>query len=347
MTVYQSEEIKKFIADILTKVNIDLEKAEIVADSLVKADLEGVSSHGVSRLPIYVKRLRENRINSQPKLKIERSAPAVLMVDGDNGLGQIVACKAFQEGMKIAKENGLAAVAVYNSNHFGCASYYCQLGFEKNLASIITTNSPSGIPPWGGKQAFFGTNPIAFGFPVKEADDVIIDLSSSVVARGKIIQAAKEGKSIPKGWAIDEHGHETTNAKAALKGAVLPAGGVKGYGIALAVEILSALLPGAAYGPFVQNIYQEKDGPAKVGHFFILIDIESFQPWIQFDRVLKKMLNEIKNSPKADGIQNIFYPGERRAASFREKSVSGIELASETVKELVLLATEYKVPFPQ
>lgn len=346
MTIYQSGELKTFVTNVLIKLQVQPVQAAIVADALIKADLEGVPSHGISRLPIYAKRLREGKINADPKLKIERKAPAVLMVDGDNGLGQVVSFEAFQEGINVAKKMGIAAVAVCNSNHFGCASYYCQLGFEKNIGSIITTNSPPGIPPWGGKQAFFGTNPIAFGFPVQGAENVIIDMSSSVAARGKIIQAARTGEPIPEGWAIDEKGQPTTDAAAALKGAVLPAGGVKGYGLALAVEILSAVLTGAAYGPYVQSIYSDEEGPANIGHCFILLDIEAFKPVPHFSQVLKTLLDDVKSSPKADGTDAILYPGERRAAFFRNNLLNGIKLSSETIASLRVLSSEHGVLFP-
>jgi LDH2 family malate/lactate/ureidoglycolate dehydrogenase len=247
--------------------------------------------------------------------------------------------------MALARETGIAAIGIRNSNHFGSAAYYCQLGCKEGLATIVMTNSPPGIPPWGGKEAFFGTNPIAFGFPVNNQPDVIIDMSASVVARGKIISAAKEGTSIPKGWATDQYGEDTDNPKEALLGAVLPSGGVKGYGWALAVEILSGILTRAAYGPNVKSIYDDSHNTANVGHFFLLIDIEKFLPLHEFSEILKTMFFEIKSSPKKQGVESIRYPGERREQSYQEKLESGIQLSDEVKEELQLLADKFKLNF--
>lgn len=346
MTVYDAETLKNFVEKVLVKQNVKKEDAEIAADSLIRADLEGISSHGISRLPIYSKRLKDGRINPTPSIKIQKKGLSILTVDGDNGLGQIVSYHGIKEGIKTAKETGIAAIAIRKSNHFGCASYYCQLACDKNLAAIIMTNSPSGIPPWGGKKAFFGTNPIAFGFPVKNGPDVMIDMSASVVARGKIIEAAKEGKTIPKGWAIDQRGIDTEDPAEALNGAILPSGGVKGYGWALAVEILAGILTGAGYGPYVQNIYNDSGQIANVGHFFILIDIQKFMHLDNFTSLLQKMLFEMKDVPKKEGVQTILYPGERRKQSYLTKLHSGIHLSREVERDLVLLADQLHLEFP-
>lgn len=346
MGVYNAETLMNFIQSVLISHHVKKEEAEIIADSLVRADLEGVGSHGISRLPIYSKRLQEGRINPTPSIKIEKKGSSVLTVDGDNGLGQIVSYQGIKEGITTAKETGIAAIAIRNSNHFGCASYYCQLACDENLAAIITTNSPPGIPPWGGTKAFFGTNPIAFGFPVKNEPDVIIDMSASVVARGKIIGAAKEGTSIPRGWAIDQRGRDTEDPAEALNGAILPSGGVKGYGWALAVEILTGILTGAAYGPHVQSIYNDHHNKSNVGHFFILIDIEKFIPFDHFTSILQNMLVEVKDNPKKEGHQPILYPGERREKSYLSKLISGIDLSQEVEKELIVLANQLHLEFP-
>lgn len=346
LVIYKAEHLKEFIVNVLKSQNVNQEDADVVAESLVRADLEGVSSHGISRLAIYSKRMEDGRINPTPSISIQKKALSVLSVDGDNGLGQAVSYHALKEGIALAKETGIAAIGIRNSNHFGTASYYCQLGCKEGLATIVMTNSPPGIPPWGGKEAFFGTNPIAFGFPVNNQPDCIIDMSASVVARGKIISAAKEGTSIPKGWAIDQNGEDTEDPKAALLGAVLPSGGVKGYGWALAVEILSGILTQAAYGPNVNSIYEDSHEKANVGHFFLLIDIEKFLPLYDFSEMLKTMLSQIKNSPKKEGVDSILYPGERREKSYSERLESGIPLSADVRKELKVLAEKFKLDIP-
>ncbi|MBD1380601.1 Ldh family oxidoreductase [Metabacillus arenae] len=347
MRTYQAKDLKKFCTNILLKMNVPKEDAAVTAEALVQANLEGVDSHGISRLSIYSERVMEGRINPNPRMEIKQKSHSVLVVNGDNGLGQAVAYHSLKKGIKLAKDSGICAIGINNSNHFGTASYYCQLACKENLGMIGFTNSPPGIAPWGGKKAFFGTNPIAFGFPRKDQPPVVIDLSTSIVARGKIILAAKQGEAIPDGWAMDENGEETNDPVKALKGAVLPLGGAKGSALALAVEILTGVLSGAAFGPHIQNIYDDQaDAPANVGHFFILIDIEKFMPYEQFEHYLSMLLDEMKHIATVPGVEEIRYPGERRAREYSIKKEQGIALSSQVEQELSSLANELDVIFP-
>ena len=317
----------------------------MVADSLVRANLEGTDSHGVSRLPVYVRRMGEGRISPNPNVMVERHG-SVLRVDGDNALGQVASYKALKAAIPVAREAGLAGAAVRHSNHFGAAAYYCQLACDEGLALIATTNSPPGIAPWGGREAYLGTNPIAFGFPVKNGPPVIVDMSSSVVARGRIINAAREGVPIPEGWATDEEGLPTTDASAALRGAGLPLGGAKGYALALAVEILSGVLTGASFGPHVNNLYGEGGPPSDVGHCFILIDVSRWLPEEDYEAAVQQLLREIKASPRARGVGEILYPGERRHRTRLENAGEGVALPDAARAELAALAEGHDVPFP-
>jgi LDH2 family malate/lactate/ureidoglycolate dehydrogenase len=347
MQVYNPIDLKAFCQAIFERLGCCPEDAYVASDALIRANLEGVDSHGISRLAIYAKRMKEGRINARPNITITKKGESVLLVDGDNGLGQIVSAKSLKEGIKLAKKTGIVAIAIRKSNHFGTASYFCQMACDQGLAAMAFTNSPPGIPPWGGREAFFGTNPIAFGFPSGTDTPVIVDMSTSVVARGKIILAAKQGQSIPLGWAIDSRGNDTNNPHEALQGAVLPIGGAKGYALALAVEILTGILTGAAFGPHVQNIYNEQGDYANVGHFFLLFDIEKFMPLDSFTRVMELFLEEVKSVPKAEGVKEILYPGERRKREYQKKLIEGISLSREVEKELNQLGKEWDIPFPQ
>lgn len=347
MNTFNESDLKLFCNRVLEGMGMNKENSDIVADSLIRANLEGVDSHGISRLPIYSKRFTDKRINLNPDISMEESTPSVLLVDGDNGLGHVVTYHSILKGMDMAKQSGISAIAIKNSNHFGTASYYCQLACEQNLACIGFTNSPSGIAPWGGKSAFFGTNPIAFGFPTGNDQPVIIDLSTSIVARGKIILAAKQGKDIPDGWAIDEKGHPTNDPEEALRGAVLPLGGAKGSALALAVEILTGILSGAAFGPHVKNLYDENEtGQANVGHFFILMDIEKFMNINIFFESIQNLLEEMKDLPKVPGTNEIRYPGERRNREREQRLSEGIQLSPSVEEELIELGIKYNVKFP-
>lgn len=342
---YHPGELTRFCADVLAHLGVPEDDARGAADSLVRANLEGTDSHGVSRLPIYARRLREGRISARPDIRTERDG-AVLRVDGDNGLGQVVSCRALEGAIPVAKEAGIAGVAVRHSNHFGTAAYYCRMACREGVAMIATTNSPPGIAPWGGRRAYLGTNPLAFGYPRREEPHVVVDLSSSVVARGNIILAAREGCEIPGDWAMNAEGRPTTDAVAALEGAMLPLGGAKGYALAMAVEILSGVLTGAAFGPHVNNLYRDDEPPADVGHNFILIDIARWMPCEQYHERMEQFLEEIKEVPLAEGAEEILYPGERRHRTYLRKSKEGITLPVTARDELAQLAREYGVPFP-
>ncbi|MBM7554468.1 Ldh family oxidoreductase [Thalassobacillus pellis] len=348
MSTFHVKDLRTFSTEVLAALGVKSEEAETVSDALLRANLEGVDSHGLSRLVVYSNRLKDDRINPAPNIRFEQRGASVLTVDGDNGLGHVVSSKAVEKGMELAIESGMAGISIKNSNHFGTASYYCQMACEKNLAAIAFTNSPPGIAPWGGRQAFFGTNPIAFGFPNGSKPPVIIDLSTSVVARGKIILADKQGESIPDGWALDEEGQVTNDPGKALTGSVLPLGGAKGFALALAVEILSGVLSGAAFGPNVNSIYQEASKtPANVGHFFILMDIEKFMPHETFQQSMEQLIHQMKETPKAPGFEEIRYPGERRTKEFERRLEDGIPLTQSVQDELKSLGEAVNIPFPQ
>ncbi|MCM3568540.1 Ldh family oxidoreductase [Neobacillus mesonae] len=348
MRTFSTSDLQEFCKQVLVNAGMNLEDALVASDSIVKANLEGVDSHGISRLPIYVRRFRDGRININPNVQLVQKTASVLLADGDNGLGHVVSHRAIVKGIEMAKQSGMCAIGVKNSNHFGTAAYFCQLASEQNLACIAFTNSPPGIAPWGGKNAFFGTNPIAFGFPTGNDQPVIIDLSTSIVARGKIILAAKQGQSIPDGWAIDENGEPTNDPKEALKGSVLPLGGAKGSALALAVEILTGILSGAAFGPHVHNLYDDNETkPANVGHFFILMDIEKFMHLPVFFASIENLLQEMKDVPLAPGNNEIRYPGERRKREREKRLSEGISLSSSVEDELINIGKDFHVLFPE
>lgn len=342
MPLFPHQDLFHFCRNLLQGAGAPAEDAAVVADVLVDTSLEGIDTHGVSRLPIYLTRIQNGRINARPDIKVDRTAPALAGVDGDNGLGQLVAVRSMQVAISLAREAGVGAVATRHSNHYGASSYYCKMASSSGMAGMAFTNTPSGIPPWGGKQAYFGTNPIAFAFPGKE-QPVVVDMSSSTVARGNIILAAKEGKPIPEGWAIDSQGRPTTDARAALDGAVLPMAGPKGYAMALAVEILSGVLSGSAYGPRVGWIYDDSTEPVNIGHFFLAIDIEKLMPAADFLYRMEHMVQEIKASPKAEGVKEIFIPGERRINAANRRKREGIPVQDQLLAELNQLAREFGV----
>lgn len=342
---YSEIELKRFSTEIFEKIGLENKDAQFFSDTLVQANLEGIDSHGISKLPIYYKRILEGRIKAKPSIKINRTAPGIILVDGDNGPGPVVAKHAIDAAMEIVTETGVVSVGVNRSNHFGTASTYCRLACEKNLISIVCTNAPPGIAPWGAKKPYFGTNPIAFGFPNGTDHPVIIDMSSSVIARGKIRLAANNEEKIQEGWAIDTDGKMTTDANEALKGAILPIGGPKGSALALAIEILSGVITGAGFGEHVKSFNNDEHGEANVGHFFILLDIQRFMNIETYEVLMNQMLGEIKDLPKGKDVQEILIPGDRRANEVKKRMMNGIYISASVLKELKKIAEDSEVSF--
>jgi LDH2 family malate/lactate/ureidoglycolate dehydrogenase len=332
--IFQASQLQLYVQNVLTQAGLPLADAETVASSLVSANLRGVDSHGVTRLEIYVKRLKAGAINANPNIRIVAESDATLLIDGDNGMGQVVGRKAMEWGIAKAKKNGAVMVGVRHSNHFGTGAFFVQQGIEQNLITWAMSNAPSTMAPWGGVKPYLGTNPYAFGIPAGQYDPIILDMATSVVARGKIISAAKEGKTIPEGWAIDREGRPTTNAQDALDGCVLPFGGPKGYAISLMIDIMSGVLTGAGFGPHINQIYGDFDKSQNVGHFFQLLDVSRLMPVEQFKQRVDQMISEIKNAPKAVGTDEIFLPGEIEMNTMRKRLREGIPLSGEVYREI-------------
>lgn len=337
--IIHPEILRKFIAEALHKAGVSWPEAQVIAEILLDADLEGKPSHGISRLPVYVSCLKRGRMNSAPAIECRQIAPALGRVDGDNGLGLLVGARAMTFAMELADKSGAGFVAVKRSSHFGTAAYYCRMAAEAGKIGLALTNAPSGVSPWGGRSAFLGTNPIAMAFPGRDSRHVVVDLSTSVTARGRIIQAAKAGQPIPEGWAVDQDGRPTTDAKAAMQGAVLPMAGPKGYALGLAVEILCSVLTGAAFGPHVGWMYDGSLKPVDVGHAFLAIDVAPLMDVAVFTSRLEDLVKEIKEVPLAYGHQEIFIPGERgRLAAFKHRD--GLDITEPVLGELEALAGE-------
>ena len=251
--------LKSLATDIASAAGVERDDAQILADSLVSADLAGTSTHGISRLAIYVKRIRNGVIDPKARLTIERQRTATLAVDAGNGLGQVQAWRTLEKLIPMARTAGVASATIRNSQHFGAVSYYCNRAADENMILLATTSCEPAMSPQGGCEAFFGTNPIAASFPTGRVFHVKVDLATSLVARGNIIAAQKRGEPIPPGWALDPEGNPTTDASQALLGTVLTMAGHKGYALALMVEVLSSVLSGSAIGSSIGSMYKNLD----------------------------------------------------------------------------------------
>lgn len=344
-TIFSPEKLKAFAVAVSKKYGLNGSDADIFASSLVDANLTGVDTHGLTRLAIYLKRIKLGLINPNAAMTFEQKFPIAAVLNADNGLGQIAGEKAINKAIEMAKTYGLGAVGVRNSQHFGVLGYYCSKAAENEVICLAFTNAEPALPPYGSYEAFFGTNPVAMGVPVKNDIPIIIDLSTSIVARGKIISAAKQKAPIPEGWALDPEGNPTTDAEKALAGSVQTMAGPKGYALAMMVDILSGVLSGSGYGRNVHSMYKDLKNPADVGHFFLCINIEAFMPKEIFYRKIKKMQEEIKGSAKRQGVDEIRIPGEKKAKTKAERLKTGIQLGNDVIEELKVLARENNIEF--
>ena len=246
--------LRNLCIEIFENEGVPKEDAYIVADSLVEADLTNVSSHGVTRMKMYIDSIRNGGTTAKADIKTIKKFPGGVLLNAGSSLGIVAGYKAMQMSIKIAKENGIAIASVAHSNHCGALAYYGKTSVKENVILICSTNSPSTMVPWGSREKYFGTNPICISVPTK-GNPIILDMATSVVARGKILLAEKKGVPIPEGWAIDIEGRPTTDASAALTGSVLPFGGPKGSGIAMMVDIISGVLSVEQSSTIINSIF--------------------------------------------------------------------------------------------
>lgn len=322
------------------------EDAAILAEALVDAELHGASTHGVSRLAIYMQRMQRGLIDPQAPLNLTHSHRAVRVYDANHGLGQVQAVKVLDEMAPLARRHGVAVATVKNSQHFGALSYYCNRMAADGFILLAMTNCEPAMAPTGGRNAYFGTNPLAASFPTGKGFPIKIDLATSIVARGNIIAANKQGNQIPEGWALDPAGNPTTDPAAALQGSVLTMAGHKGYALAMMVEMFAGVLSGANVGSGVGSMYKDLDQPQGVGHFFCLLDIEAFQGLDTFTQRTDRTIDELKQVPCQPGVDEILVPGERSSRVAERHRREGILLQAVVCRELKELCEAYKVPFP-
>lgn len=308
------------------------------ADILVEGDLMGIGTHGVLRLLLYCERLRLGGINSDADITIERKAPSLALVDGDNGLGPAVAMSALEAGIAMAAESGMAYVGCRNSNHLGALAPYALKACTQGLLLISGTNASTTMAPWGGREARLGNNPLSIAAPCPEAPHFILDMAMSVAARGKIRKARDEGAAIPEGWAVDAEGKPTSDPVAALKGFLLPFGGHKGSGLSQAVDLLSGVLSGARFLTEISPWTDYPERPCGTGHFFLLLDPARLLGAEQYASAVARFCALIRTTPPAEAAQPVQIPGEREQARRAEALEKGVELPADLMEKIQALA---------
>jgi LDH2 family malate/lactate/ureidoglycolate dehydrogenase len=294
----------------LAGLGLEARDAADCARILVLGELMGLSTHGVGRIESYGERIDLGGIKARPAIRVERVAPAMARVDGDNGVGPLVGMRALQAAIALARETGVGAVFARASNHFGPVAPYSLIAAEAGFASIIGSNATTTIAPTGGREARLGNSPVGFCVPNPGGRPVILDMALSMVARAKIRNAAKRGESIPPTWATDREGNPTTDPKAALDGFLLPIGGHKGYGLALIVDLFAGLLSGAAYLTHVSSWSDNPEAPQDLGHFFFVIDASRLGPADWLAARMRDFAAILHDTPPADPAAPVLLPGE-------------------------------------
>jgi LDH2 family malate/lactate/ureidoglycolate dehydrogenase len=332
-----------FAAAVLAAVGVPDADARLVADSLVTADLWGHQSHGVLRLSWYVDRIRAGVMRAVTTPETVADTGALLVVDGHDGVGQVLAAFAAREAAGRARTHGVGVVAVRNSNHFGTAAYFTRMAARDGCVAILATNASPAMAPWGGRRRAVGTNPWSIAAPAGEHDVMVMDIANTAVARGKVYLARQRGEPIPAGWAIDADGAPTTDPAAAIAGVILPMAGHKGYAIALMMDVLSGVLTGSAFGAAVQGPYQA-ERPSGCGHLFIALDVAAFGDPDGFAGRMERLVAEVRSVPLAPGFDQVLYPGELEARAAREHLHKGLSLPRRTLDDLRRLAAATGVP---
>ena len=336
--------LRSFVATVYEKGGLPPRDAALVADTLVQADLWGHQSHGVLRTGWYLARLRSGAMKARTEPTFVRDGKSVAVIDGSDGVGQVVTEFATREAIRRAKAHGVASISVRNSNHFGTCMYYTRMAAEAGCIMLLMTNGGPAIAPWGGRQKVIGTNPWSISAPAGARSPLMMDMAVTGVARGKIYLARQRREPIPLGWALDAEGAPTTDAQEAIDGIILPMAGHKGYAIGTVVDMLSGVLSGSAFLSAVNGPYKA-DLRSGAGHFLTAYDIEAFMPLAEFNARMDAFIGEIKSVPLAKGTAEIFYPGEMEARSDARQRRDGIELPEDTVAELRRLGEESGADF--
>ncbi len=321
--------------------------AAIVMDGLIEANLRGIDSHGVSRIPMYLTRLRRGVVKPKPEITVRNVATSVALVDGDDGMGFVVGRRAMAEAMALAERHGIGFVGAKRSTHYGMGALYVMQAMEAGYLAFAWTNSSPAIPAWGGRTAYLGAAPFAAGVPGGTQAPYVLDMAMTVIARGKIRLAALHGEPIAEGLALDAEGHPTRDAKKAFEGVCLPFGGVKGAALSMLMDLMGGVLTGANFGGEVKSLYFDHSAPQNVGHVFIALRRDLFMLAEEFDARMDEFVTRTKACPRAAGVDEILIPGEPEERTAAERRRTGIPITADVLRELQAEGALAGVVFPE
>lgn len=332
---YSYEALNAFGIQVMVNAGLNEDEATLFIENLLFADSRGMGSHGISRLINYSKRVKCGVITPGANIEIIQESPSVLVLDGHNGIGAKIARQAMDLCIERAERTGCCAATVRNGNHFGAGAFYTKYAAQKGMIACMVSNSEAAVAALGGSKAMLGTNPLGVAVPAGRNDPFDLDMATSVVARGKVVLAQKEGREIPLGWAVDRTGTDTTDPNAVLDGGcMLPFGGAKGYAISLLIDLLCSCLGGALNCRTTPHFWTDYDHPQNVGYFLVVIDPSKFLPLDEFKERVDNLLEEFKGCPPAPGVDRVYIPGEIEANKEQLSHQLGIELSDAVAAEL-------------
>ena len=318
--------------------------ADIVAAMLVEADFTGADAHGMFRLPMYTRWLRQGFVNPRPQLKLNRGGPATAVVDGDNGMGHLIMSFAADKAVEMARETGVAWVGARRSNHAGAAGVYAEIPLKHDMIGIYAAvSSANHMAPWGGAEPLMGTNPIAFAVPAGQEAPVVLDIATSISSFGYVRDYALQGKPLPVGWAIDRAGNPITDAKRTTEGTLLPIGGYKGSGLSLIIGLLAGVLNSAAFGRDLREMGATTGGEVNTGQFVVALDVARFMAIDAFKAEVDRHARELTSSQRLPGFDEIRLPGAERRRRRQDRTTNGVALSDALLKQLDELAATVKI----
>lgn len=335
-----ADRLRHFVTQALEACALPREDAETVASLMVEADLSGADAHGVFRLPQYVRRLKAGGVNPTPSIRVERTAPATALVDGDNGMGHLVMRRAAETAVAIARETGVAWVGARRSNHAGPAALYASIPMAHGMIGLYSAvASANHMAVWGGSEPLLGTNPLAVAIPAGDQPSVVLDIATTMVSYGTIKNYALNGRTLPAGWLIERAtGAPLLDPKRSAEGLLEPIGGHKGSGLALVLGLLAGTLNGAAFGREVVDFNVDQSAETNTGHFVVALDVARFMPLEAFGAEVDRQLRALKESSRMPGVEAIRLPGSERERRISERNGTGIPIAGPLVAELDRLA---------
>lgn len=342
---FAAARLTDFTVNVLIAAGVEAAEATRLAGIMVWSDCVGRRNHGVKRLPIITERLSRDLFQSPFQPEFQQTSTATGVLNGNNGLGHLVAFEGMNHAIELARQAGIGVVAVYDSNFFGAGAYYVQQAAECDMIGVAMSNSPPIVAAHGGVKPVLGTNPFAFGAPRRNGRNMLLDMATSASAGSFIRQYAEEGKALPEGIAIDNRGRPLSNPAELSRGAILPFGGPKGWGLMLMVETLAGVLTGAGIGPGVKSMYKDFGDSGHNGHFFMAIDIERFLPLETWYERMEEMIALVCSSADNVSGQKVRIPGEVRWEALERSNREGIYLDDSTIAALSILAHDYDVIF--